>query len=343
MTRRDGVLDAIVRALMRAKPMCANAYAMSARDASGIREFRLDPDSTLCPTDGSDAPRRRPGAPVSLLIQSLKLVPKNALSRAVGGVLRTPWPRPMVRGMIRGFSKAYGVETGEAEHDYLTYRTFNDFFTRRLKPGARELDAESSIAVSPVDGKVGQAGPIAGSTLVQAKGRTFTVAELLADEDDARAYEDGVFATLYLAPFNYHRIHTPLAGQVTGYTYVPGHLWPVNDKGVQEIDRLFAVNERLVTHLETPHGKVAVVKVGATCVGRIRATYDDVVTNDGRTGPTRRVRYDRPIDVVKGDELGVFEMGSTVILLFQKGRVQLLPGHEPGAVVRFGKPLARLS
>jgi phosphatidylserine decarboxylase len=280
---------------------------------------------------------------MSALIQALRLVPKNALSRAVGAALRAPWPKPMVQAGIQGFSKVYGVETGEAERDLADYRTFNDFFTRRLKPGMRTVDPTFDLAVCPVDGTVGQAGPIQRDTLVQAKGRQFTLGEFLVDTEDAADYLDGTFATLYLAPYNYHRIHTPFAGEVTGYSYVPGHLWPVNAKGVEEIDKLFAVNERLITHLSTSAGRMAIVKVGATCVGRIRATYDDVVTNDGSTPSFRRVRYDRPVAVEKAGECGIFEMGSTVVLLFQKGRAELDSAIVPGTVIRMGQPLAKLN
>jgi phosphatidylserine decarboxylase len=276
------------------------------------------------------------------VISALKLLPKNALSRAVGATLRAPMPQPMVKAVIRGFSKAYRVSVDEAERDYLTYRTFNEFFTRRLKPGARPIDPDPSMACSPVDGTVGQVGPIRNGTLIQAKGREYTVKDFVVDEQDARDYEGGTFATLYLAPYNYHRIHTPLAGDINGYAYIPGHLWPVNAAGVAEIDKLFAVNERLITYLETAAGKVAVAKVGATCVGRIRALYDDVVTNDGRPAAFKRVRYDRPYHVDKGAECGIFEMGSTVILLFQKNRVALTPNIVSGAPIRLGQPLARV-
>lgn len=279
---------------------------------------------------------------MSAVITALKLLPRNALSRAVGATLRAPLPAPVTRTVIKGFSKAYKVEVGESEKDFLSYRTFNDFFTRRLKPDARRIDERASIAVCPVDGAVGQVGNIDGRTLLQAKGREYTLDELLVDKQDAADFEGGVFATLYLAPYNYHRIHVPLAGEITGWSYVPGHLWPVNAAGVAKIDKLFAVNERLTTFVDTSAGKVALVKVGATCVGRIRATYDDVVTNNGGERAFKRVRFDKPLDVAKAGECGVFEMGSTVIALFQKGRVKLDPSIVPGTIIRLGQPLAQV-
>ena len=279
---------------------------------------------------------------MSAVITALKLLPKNALSRAVGAALRAPLPAPVVQAGIRGFSKAYGVVTEEAERELGGYRTFNEFFTRRLKPGLRTIDAREEVAVCPVDGTVGQVGPIEYGTLIQAKGRTYTLREFLVDEQDAADFEGGTFATLYLAPYNYHRIHVPFAGRITGYAYVPGHLWPVNAAGVARIDKLFAVNERLATYMDGPIVKVAVVKVGATCVGRIRATYDDVVTNDGGKPSFRRVRYEKPIEAKKADECGIFEMGSTVIVLFQAGRAELDPAIIPGATIRLGQPLAKV-
>jgi phosphatidylserine decarboxylase len=279
---------------------------------------------------------------LSAVITALKLVPKNALSRAVGSVLRVPFPAPILQAGIKGFSKAYGVATEEAERDLGEYKTFNDFFTRRLKPGLRPVDEGADVAVCPVDGTVGQVGAIENSTLVQAKGRLYTLKEFVVDDQDVADFEGGTFATLYLAPYNYHRIHVPFAGRITGYAYVPGHLWPVNTQGVAEIDKLFAVNERLITYTDGAAGKMAIVKVGATCVGRIRATYDDVVTNDGGPAKFRRMRYDKPIAVEKAGECGIFEMGSTVIMLFQKGRATLDPAIVPGATSRMGQPLAKL-
>jgi phosphatidylserine decarboxylase len=278
---------------------------------------------------------------MSALITSLKLVPKNALSYAVGATLRAPWPRPVVRSVIRNFSSMYGVETSEAENDYLSYRTFNDFFTRRLKPGMRPIAGGANVVASPVDGTVGQVGEIQNGQLIQAKGRLYSLADFLVNPDDTKDYEGGTYATLYLAPYNYHRIHSPFAGRICGFTYIPGHLWPVNAKGVAEIDRLFAVNERLITHLQTDAGKMAVAKVGATCVGRIRAAYEDLVTNNGAAA-YRRGRYDQTIPVQKGDELGVFEMGSTVIVLFQKDRITLDPAIVTGAPIRLGQALAKV-
>ena len=248
----------------------------------------------------------------------VRLLPKNALSRLVGALCRLPAPRALLRWAIRRFVAAYGVNTAESERPVEEYPTFTEFFTRRLKAGARSIPPGPG-AISPVDGTVGLCGPLAEGRLLQAKGRAYTLAELLGGPDaeaDAGAFEGGSFATIYLAPYNYHRIHAPLGGEIAGYTYVPGNLWPVNPSGLRNIDKLFCVNERLTTWVSTPRGPCAVVAVGATCVGRIRALYDDVITNESRARSARRERYDQPIAVEKGSEIAIFEMGSTVVLLF---------------------------
>jgi phosphatidylserine decarboxylase len=268
-------------------------------------------------------------------IALMRLVPKASLSRLVGAATRLPAPSRLHQAAAQVFSRAYDVDLHEAERPLSDYPTFGDFFTRRLREGARPVAAGETVVVSPVDGAVSEVGTTAGGRLVQAKGMSYTLAALLADPERAEAFAGGAFATLYLAPRDYHRIHAPLGGQITGYAYVPGAFWPVNPASVRNVPNLFAANERLITFLETPLGQVAVVKVGATCVGRIRAAYDEVVTHRGEPG--RQKRYATPIQVKKGDELGAFEMGSTVILCFQPGRVHLDASLTPGAKVRMGQ------
>ena len=168
-----------------------------------------------------------------------------------------------------------------------------------------------------------------------------TLAELIGGpeaEQDARQFAGGAFCTIYLAPHNYHRIHAPLGGRIAGYVNMPGQLWPVNPVGVRNVEKLFCVNERLTTFLKTPRGACGVVAVGATNVGRIRALYDDVVTNARRTRQPARRMYDEPRAVEKGGELAIFEMGSTVVVLFAPG-VKLAPRLAPGMPVKLGEAL----
>ncbi|HTO98165.1 MAG TPA: archaetidylserine decarboxylase [Myxococcales bacterium] len=271
----------------------------------------------------------------------LRLLPKNTLSRAVGAACRANAPRPVVRALIRAFARKYGVDEAEAERPIEEYPTFTEFFTRRLKPGLRPIAPGEGLPVSPVDGTLGELGEIVDSRLYQAKGKHYTLPELIggpAAEEDARQFAGGAFCTIYLAPRNYHRIHAPLGGRIAGYVSMPGQLWPVNPVGVRNVEKLFCVNERLSTFLATPRGPCGVVAVGATNVGRIRAVYDDVVTNARRTRQAARRMYEQPLPVEKGGELAVFEMGSTVVLLFARG-VKLSPRLSPGMAVKLGEAL----
>lgn len=266
----------------------------------------------------------------------MRLLPKSALSTAVGMATRAPAPRFLHRAAIRAFARKYQVDVAEAERALDEYPTFAEFFTRRLKPGLRPIDPDPQAIVSPVDGAVSQAGTIEEGRCLQAKGIHYPVEKLLAeDAATAAPFLGGAFATLYLSPRDYHRIHAPIAGTIDGWSYVPGEFWPVNPASVRSKQALFCVNERLTTWLSTPAGRVAVVAVGATNVARIRASYDDILTHTGK--PARRHRYERPIPIGKGDELGVFEMGSTVILLFETGRVRWSDALRPDAPVRLGQ------
>jgi phosphatidylserine decarboxylase len=270
----------------------------------------------------------------------LRLLPKNTFSRMVGAACRMSAPRPVVRAAIHTFARRYGVDATEAERPLDDYPTFTEFFTRRLKPGARPI-APGPVAVSPVDGTVGEVGDIVESRLLQAKGRHYTLAELIGGpeaEGDARQFAGGAFCTIYLAPYNYHRIHAPLGGDITGYVNMPGQLWPVNSLGVRNVNKLFCINERLTTFLRTPRGACAVVAVGATNVGRIRAVYDDVVTNVKRTRKAERKLYAQPVQVEKGGELALFEMGSTVVLLLAPG-LKLAERLRPGLTIKLGEAL----
>lgn len=275
----------------------------------------------------------------SAFISLLRFLPKNSLSRLVGRVTRLEGGKTAHQLAIRAFCRQYDVAVDEAELPLSAYPNFASFFTRRLKPGARPIVEGEDVPVSPVDGAVSHAGIAAAGKLIQAKGKDYTLEKLLGSAGEAERFRGGAYATLYLSPRDYHRIHTPLGGHIVGYSHLPGALWPVNRPSVKNVPELFAINERLITYLDTPVGEVAVVAVGATCVGRIRALYDDIVTNEKK--PARHHRYETPIPIAKGDELAVFEMGSTVILVFEPGRVELDPRLVPGAVVRVGERIGK--
>lgn len=274
-----------------------------------------------------------------LFISAMRLIPKNALSRLAGALTRWRAPAPVRLAAMKGFARRYGIDLGECP-DLEVYRTFGEFFARPLRPGLRPIAPGDTVVVSPVDAVVSECGLAEGGKLVQAKGIDYTVSALVADDALAARLAGGAFATLYLSPRDYHRIHFPLGGRVLGWRYVPGALWPVNPSSVRTVPGLFAANERLVTVLDTPVGRCAVVAVGATVVGRVHAFYDPTVPYTNLPGASpRRHDYGTPLPVEKGQELGAFEMGSTVIVLFEPGRVRLDPRLAPAARVRVGEPI----
>ena len=251
----------------------------------------------------------------------MKLLPKNAASRLFG--IFVDLRVPVVSKLLRNaFASYYKLNMAESEFPLEHYRSIGELFIRHLKPGARPI-ADSEI-VSPVDGVLSQTAVFDGKQeMIQAKGKTYLLKDLLRDEEMAKRFEGGAFATIYLAPFNYHRIHSPVAGEVVGASYCPGTLWPVNVGSVERVEGLFCINERLTSHLRLDDGsEMLVVKVGATNVGRIGVAYsEELVTNVGKL-PRNCKRYDwkpaQEIRVEKGGELGRFEMGSTVILVVDK-------------------------
>jgi phosphatidylserine decarboxylase len=272
------------------------------------------------------------------------LLPQHLLSRSMRAFARLR-ARPVKNLAIRSFLGLYPINLAEAEHpDPGHYESFNAFFTRALRPGARTIDPSPDAVVSPVDGAVSQAGAIERDMLLQAKGIRYSVADLLGgDPVAAERFHGGHFATLYLAPFDYHRIHMPLAGTLTRARFVPGDLFSVNAVTAAQVPGLFARNERIVCLFDTAAGPLAVVLVGALFVGSMSLSWLGDVT----AAPGRRVHEldagQPPIALDKGAELGRFNMGSTVILLWPPGAVRLEPHLAPGSGLRMGERIARLS
>ena len=268
------------------------------------------------------------------------LLPQHFLSRLVWSLARARigW---LKRALIRRFLRHYPVNLSEAERsDASAYESFNDFFTRRLKQGARPIDA--AAAVCPVDGFVSQAGPLEGSSLLQAKGIHFSVSDLFGgDPALAARFAGGAFATLYLAPHNYHRVHMPLTGTLRFGRHIPGDLFSVDAATAEGVPGLFARNERIACVFDTEAGPMAVVLVGALFVGSMSLAWAGEMP---RLHP--RVMRDLPVRPVialdKGAELGWFNMGSTVILMFAGEGPALVPGLAPGQAVRMGEPIATL-
>ncbi len=275
-----------------------------------------------------------------LAVHVLKRVPKNAFSRAFGVVSDVEFPPAAQQVINRSFASLTGVDVAEAEAEPEAYETLNAYFTRRLRDGVRDVEVDQQEAVvSPVDGTVGICGTIEEGTMFQAKGRSYRLLDLVDSAREAAAFDGGCYATLYLAPRDYHRIHTPVGGRVDRVSYIPGHLFPVNPFGVANIDELFAVNERLITYLETPKlGRIGVVKVGATCVGRISLSFEPFETN----GNFRRRREFHPTDDIEldhGQELAVFNLGSTVILLVEHPDFEFGDDITQGRACRVGQCL----
>jgi phosphatidylserine decarboxylase len=271
-------------------------------------------------------------------VDVLRWTPKGTLSRGIGWAAQRRVPKPLRRALYGGFARYVGADLSVLE------RPLDDFFTRRLRDGSRPIVEGKSVVASPCDGVVSEVGTAEGGRLIQCKGRDYTVAGLLADAAEARSFEGGAYATIYLSPRDYHRIHNPVEGKVTGYRHIPGAFFPVNPMSVRNVAGLFSINERLVTYLDSDVGRVAVVAVAATGVGWITVAYDrDVRTHRsgsaGRHGWAQRYAAPRPLG--RGDELGMFHLGSTVILLFEPGRVRL--DTASGQTLRVGERIGGLA
>ncbi|MGB5102306.1 MAG: archaetidylserine decarboxylase [Steroidobacteraceae bacterium] len=270
------------------------------------------------------------------------VLPQHALSKLMHRLARStrPWLRT---ALIRSVMRAYpAIDMKEAaDPDPFAYPSFNAFFTRALRPGARPVASGERELASPVDGTVSQLGTIREGELLQAKGVRYTAAALLADEAAAAKYAGGGFACLYLAPWNYHRIHMPLAGRLAATRYVPGALYSVNDATARAVPGLFARNERVVCEFDTTLGPLAMVLVGALFVGSIETVYaGEINPPAARGGRVRSVEAGIGTDFAKGAELGRFNMGSTVVLLLGNGGTQFGGHLGPGSTVRMGQPLA---
>jgi phosphatidylserine decarboxylase len=264
------------------------------------------------------------------------IIPHHAISRVV--YLVTRWRGPQVKPMIAWFVKRYGVDMNDAEEPEIGYyQTFNEFFTRALKHGIRPIAPGDNTLACPCDGTVSQAGPIRSGAILQAKGRAYSALDLLGgDKAMAAEFADGRFATIYLAPYDYHRMHMPLDANLVRMIHVPGRLFSVAEWTVKEIPRLFARNERLVCYFETAAGPMAMVLVGAINVSAIETVWSGQVVPP-RAKKISEFDYSHTHKrISKGDEMGRFNMGSTVILLTGKN-VEWLAHIQNGQKVRMGQ------
>lgn len=270
-------------------------------------------------------------------LRLLRYLPRNLLSRVFGRIARLESPAFLPRLLIRHWIEKFRVDVLEAEKPPEEYRSLLAFFTRALKDGARPIDGEPGVFVSPVDGTIGETGRIEADTLYQAKGIAYRGAALLGGEDRSAPFSGGSFLTVYLSPRDYHRIHSPCDGVVTRVLYEPGTLWPVNPPSVKRIPSLFAVNERVTLWIESVIGPIALVLVGATNVGSMRLAFLDFTTNRGE--PRRAIDLEPGREVKRGEHLATFELGSTIVLMLPSSAT--LDPMWSNAKVRMGKRIAR--
>ena len=283
-----------------------------------------------------EIPAARPGDHLFAGLQYL--LPKHLLSRLVYALMRSRSPA-VKNSLLRVFLSGYKIEMEEAQQpDPFAYPSFNEFFTRALKPGTRPIASDPNLIVSPV-------GHLQDDSILQAKGHRYSLAELLGGDGAAvEAYRGGSFACIYLAPYNYHRIHMPMEGIARSNTYVPGDLFSVNAATVRAVPRVFARNERLICEFDTHAGRMAVILVGALFVGSIETVHC------GEVNPPPRFRK-KPVAIAdgigrsfaKGEELGRFNMGSTVVVLFQSQRIRWDATLVPETQVRLGRAIGLIN
>jgi phosphatidylserine decarboxylase len=265
--------------------------------------------------------------------------PFAAWATLVGFGARARVPSALRGPAYRVFARAVGANLGETELELGEYDTFGDFFARKLRPGVRPIDSNESTVISPCDGVVAARGIAANGELLQAKGLNYRLEDLVVDTTMAARLIDGPYATIYLSPRDYHRVHAPVDARLVAYDYVPGELWPVNLKVAARRANLLSRNERVVIWLESPRlGVIAVVMVAATGVGNIRLRHAEDSVTWRHAGELRRIELNE--QVKRGDELGAFRLGSTVVMCFEPGSVQL--EGEVGQAVRFGERLGAL-
>jgi phosphatidylserine decarboxylase len=254
------------------------------------------------------------------------LLPQHLLSNLMGYLAHLKYPKWLKNWAIRNFIKSYGVDLSQAiESDYQKYFSFNNFFTRKLLPNARPIDQDAKSIISPADGSISEIGNIQMEKLIQAKGHFYNLKSLLGGNiEEALGFENGNFATIYLAPKDYHRVHMPFSGHFLKKIYIPGKLFSVNARTARTVPNLFARNERVILFFQTNIGKMAVILVGAMIVGNIVITAQE----------------DNLIE--KGDELGYFQLGSTAILLFEANKMDWQKQFRAGSSIKMGQSLGLL-
>ncbi|HHH39875.1 MAG TPA: phosphatidylserine decarboxylase [Sedimenticola sp.] len=284
-----------------------------------------------------------PGLKDRLLTNLLRVLPQHALSGLMYRATRVTW-KPFKNALIKEVVNRYAVDMFEAENPRPTsYACFNDFFTRALKADARPIAAEPDAVASPADGKINQAGYISDGRLLQAKGHDFSLLQLLGGRYDlAGEFADGGYVTIYLSPRDYHRVHMPVTGRLREMIFVPGNLFSVSEATTHLVPGLFARNERVICLFDTAAGPMAVILVGAIFVGSMETVWAGEVRGPAGEPTTWLYAGNQPVVLKKGEEMGRFNMGSTVITLFARDRVQWDPALVPGVRVRMGQRIGRI-
>lgn len=277
-----------------------------------------------------------------LFIRLQHLIPQHSLSRAAGWLASTD--NKLLKNMfINWFVKRYNVDMSlAAEENPLAYNCFNDFFTRALKPGARLIDSATDSIVCPADGAISQLGKIIDGRIFQAKGQDYTALELLGgDEELAAEFTDGTFATVYLSPRDYHRVHMPYGGKLRAMVSIPGELFSVNTVTAENVPRVFARNERAVAIFDTDIGPMAVVLVGAMIVAGIETVWDGQIAPFASRDIATSLYPYQNITLNKGDEMGRFKLGSTAIVLFAKDKMHWNEKFSAGTPTKMGEHMGK--
>lgn len=275
-----------------------------------------------------------------LFVALQRTLPKHGLSRVIAKLAESkrPW---LKNKLISAAIKAFDINMAEAATEDLdAYENFNAFFTRELKAGVRPIDTSKTSLISPADGAISQAGQISKNRILQAKGIDYSVSRLVGNSTQAMAYENGSFATIYLSPKDYHRVHMPISGKLLSSRYIPGELFSVNDQTAQALPGLFARNERLVCEFEsTECGHFSLIFVGAMLVAGIETIWSGF--EQPGPGAVRETDYSEDaFHFAKGDEIGRFKFGSTVILLFPQQSIEWSDNIKPSATVKMGEKIA---
>ena len=280
-----------------------------------------------------------------LFVLSQYVTPQLTVSRFAGRLADNERNPRLKNHVIQWFIDRYGVNMSEAaESDPTAYASFNAFFTRALKPGLRPIAEGEKNLISPVDGAISQIGRVSDDRVFQAKGQSFSLTELLGGNPDwADTFKDGEFSTIYLSPKDYHRIHMPMAGTLREMVYIPGKLFSVNPVTAENVPNLFARNERVACIFDTDAGPMALVLVGAMIVGSVETVWSGVVAPGHGEVETTRYEGDQAQSFAKGEEMGRFRLGSTVVMVMPKGSVSWNDDQVAGKTVRMGEAFGRLA